>query len=93
MSDEKRVRLRIAGTVQGVFFRVHTREEATRLGLSGWVRNRADGTVEAVAEGPEAALRKLVAWCHIGSPGAEVTGVDDTWEIPTGQCEGFQIRR
>jgi len=90
--NNRRVHLRVAGRVQGVFFRAHTRDEAARLGLSGWVRNREDGTVEAVAEGPEPALRQLVVWCHTGSPGSLVTAVEDTWANFTGELKGFRVR-
>jgi acylphosphatase len=88
----KRVHLRITGLVQGVFFRAHTRDTARSLGLSGWVRNRADGSVEAVAEGPEAALKQLVAWCDQGSPSSRVERVEHSWEEARGELEGFSIR-
>jgi len=87
----KRLHLQITGLVQGVFFRAHTRQEAQRLGLRGWVRNRADGSVEAVAEGPEDALRQLLAWCHRGSPGARVEAVEERWEAPKGEFHVFSI--
>ena len=87
----KRLHLRITGLVQGVFFRAHTRQEAQRLGLVGWVRNRADGSVEAVAEGSEDALRQLAAWCHRGSPSAVVEAVEERWEPPTGELKVFSI--
>jgi acylphosphatase len=78
--------------VQGVNFRWQCRETAERLGLSGWVRNRADGTVEVVAEGRESALAELVAWCHHGPPHADVSGVDERTESARGET-GFAIRR
>lgn len=87
----KRLHLRITGLVQGVFFRAHTRQEARRLGLGGWVRNRADGSVEAVAEGPEDALRQLAAWCQRGSPSARVAAVEERWEAPSGEFTAFSI--
>jgi acylphosphatase len=90
--SERRVHLRIAGRVQGVFFRAHTRDEAVRLGLSGWVRNREDGTVEAMAEGPEEVLRQFVGWCRTGSPSSLVTSVEDAWADSIGEFEGFRIR-
>jgi acylphosphatase len=70
------VRLIITGTVQGVFYRSWTVETASGLGLDGWVRNNADGTVEAVAAGPAEAVDRLVAACHDGPPAARVDGVD-----------------
>lgn len=76
----KRVRthLRVEGRVQGVYFRVSTQAEAQRLGLRGWVRNRRDGTVEVVAEGPTAQVEALVAWAQEGPPASRVDGVEST---------------
>jgi acylphosphatase len=69
------VRLRIEGRVQGVGFRWWVVREATRLALDGWVRNRADGSVEALAMGEESDLRKLAALCRTGPAGAAVRSV------------------
>jgi len=80
----------VSGWVQGVGFRWSVSREARRLGVRGWVRNRSDGTVEAVAEGPEDAVAALVAWCRSGPGGAQVTGVDVTDEAPEG-LSGFEI--
>jgi len=89
--DNIRVRLVIEGRVQGVWFRDSTRREAEALGVYGWVRNRRDGTVEVLAEGPEDRVRKLVAWCHQGSPSARVTRVHESPEQWTGEFNSFQI--
>ena len=70
--DKIRVRLKIEGRVQGVFFRAATLEQAGRLGLKGWVRNCPDGSVEVVAEGERKKIEELVSWCHHGPPGAHV---------------------
>ena len=70
------VHLRIRGRVQGVFFRANARNEATRLGLSGWVRNMPDGSVEALAHGPAAAVADFVDWCAEGPPSARVDSVE-----------------
>ena len=88
----KRVRLEISGVVQGVSYRWAAQREARRLGLVGWVRNRRDGSVEAQAEGEEAALEALVAWAHDGPPGAVVSRVDAEWAEATGEFSGFEIR-
>lgn len=69
------VRVRIEGRVQGVWFRAWTQEEAVRRGLRGWVRNRLDGTVEAVFVGPEAVVDAMIVACHEGPPAALVTDV------------------
>ncbi|KQX07512.1 acylphosphatase [Leifsonia sp. Root1293] len=82
----------VHGGVQGVGFRWFAREEATRLGVTGWVRNNADGTVEAVIEGTDAALEAMLAWLRAGPPEASVTTVDVTDAVPTAS-EGFRIER
>ena len=68
-------RLVITGTVQGVWYRASAAEAAARLGIRGWVRNTADGAVEALAIGTELAIESFVAWCHQGPPKAKVTRV------------------
>ena len=83
----------IRGRVQGVFFRGAMQEEARRLGVAGWVRNRVDGAVEAEAEGERAAVDALVAWAHDGPPSARVSDVDVTWLPPVGSGGGFAVRR
>ncbi len=92
MASGQRLHLRIHGKVQGVFFRVSTREKADSLGLSGWVRNRADGTVEVVAEGPEETIRDLEAWCQVGPEMAHVSRVEATLGEPVGMEGDFEIR-
>ena len=86
-----RLRLRIHGRVQGVFFRYHARERAHSLGLSGWVRNRPDGSVEAVVEGPRDAVERFVAWAHQGPPSAEVDRVEADPEPVEGEIGAFRI--
>jgi acylphosphatase len=81
----------VAGRVQGVWFRDSCRQHALAAGVAGWVRNRPDGTVEAVFEGPPDAVAALVAWCRTGPPLARVTRVDEFEERPTGE-EMFRIR-
>ena len=84
-----RRRLRIHGGVQGVGFRWSCAREAERLGVRGWVANRPDGTVEAVAEGDAEAVQQLVAWAHHGPRHARVDRVDVTEEAPEG-LDGFR---
>lgn len=81
----------IRGLVQGVFFRASCEQEARRAGVAGWVRNRTDGSVEAVFEGPAAAVRQLVDWCHDGPPRAKVEAVEVEAAEPTG-ATGFATR-
>jgi acylphosphatase len=68
-------RLLISGRVQGVNFRESMRWEADRLGVTGWVRNRRDGGVEAVLDGAASAVQAMIEWAHRGPPGARVTDV------------------
>lgn len=77
--------LRISGRVQGVGFRAHMLREAHTLGVTGWVRNRLDGTVEAVAQGPQEAVEAMIAWARRGPPSAVVTELavsDDAGSYP-----------
>jgi acylphosphatase len=77
--------------VQGVWFRDSCRREALTRDVAGWVRNRMDGTVEAVFEGPAPAVAEMVAWCRVGPPRADVSGIDVTEEPPEG-IVGFRVR-
>jgi acylphosphatase len=86
-----RVHLKISGLVQGVCFRYYCREEAERLGLKGFVRNNADGTVEVVAEGGKEAAGSLAAWCRRGPPAARVTNCEEILESATGGFDSFRI--
>ena len=89
---DKRVRVVIHGDVQGVGFRAHCQYQALELGLNGWVRNRWDGTVEALFEGSEEAVDAMVRWCHQGPPAAEVARVDVDPAPAEPAGEGFHIR-
>jgi len=87
-----RVHAFVSGRVQGVWFRASTRDEARRLGLTGWVRNRPDGRVEFVAEGEEGAVEALLAWCRRGGP--PMGRVDDlatTVEAPSQTFTNFEV--
>ncbi len=85
-------RLQIFGRVQGVYYRASTQQEAERLGVSGWVKNRPDGSVEAEAHGPDSAVTALIAWCQYGPPGARVERMEVT-DCPPMTGADFQIAR
>ena len=87
----KRANVRVQGSVQGVFFRVETRDRARSLGVSGWVRNLQDGAVEAVFEGPQERVESMVEWCRRGPAGAQVESIDVDWEDPARE-EGFAVQ-
>jgi acylphosphatase len=89
MDDLVRRRLLVSGRVQGVFYRAGAEREAYRLRLAGSARNRRDGRVEIVVEGLREAVDEFVAWARLGPPRAEVTGVEQTDEPPTG-AKGFR---
>lgn len=91
MADVVRRRVVVSGRVQGVWFRDSCRREAVAAGLHGWVRNTADGDVEAVFEGPGDAVDRLVAWCRSGPPRAVVTDVRVIDESPEGDTR-FAVR-
>ena len=86
-----RVRVVVTGRVQGVWFRDTCRDVARTEGVAGFVRNRADGAVEAEFEGPEAAVERMVAWCRSGPPRARVDGVEVERIEPVG-APAFRIR-
>jgi acylphosphatase len=86
-----RRRLVVHGLVQGVWYRETTRRAAERHGVAGWIRNRSDGTVEAVLEGPEEAVERIVAVCRRGPSRARVESVEVRDEPPEGLV-GFQLR-
>lgn len=88
----QRLRAVVHGDVQGVGFRAYTLREALRLGLTGWVRNTWDGTVEAVAEGPPTALSAFERALHNGPPAADVDRVDTAYTAASGEFRGFHIR-
>jgi len=93
MSEGKRARIFVSGLVQGVFFRDHTRRWASSLGLSGWVRNLADGRVEVMAEGPEKNVRDLISFLGQGPPQARVEDIELEWELYQGEFSDFRILR
>lgn len=82
----------VQGRVHGVYFRHNTGKIANSLGLTGFVRNMGDGSVEVVAEGDEAKLRELVDFCKKGPSGAKVDSVKVEFEEGSGEFSGFEIK-
>lgn len=87
----KRIQMVVRGRVQGVFFRASAQREARQLGLSGWVKNRPDGSVEIVAEGEEDQVKDLLAWSQHGPTTARVDKVETKWRSYTGEFSDFRI--
>ena len=87
----RRRRVVVHGRVQGVFFRGSTVERAREVGVNGWVRNRPDGTVEAVFEGSAEQVAEMVCYCREGPPWARVERVEEFGEAPE-DLEGFGVR-
>ena len=88
-----RAHILVSGKVQGVFFRVETRYEATKRKVSGWIRNTLDDRVEAIFEGTKDDVEKLIDFCRRGPPNAQVTKIEVRWQEYVGEFQGFQIRR
>ena len=89
--EHKHLRAIVRGRVQGVSFRYYTQAQALRLRLTGWVRNRPDGSVEVAAEGPRADLDQLLAWLHHWPPAARVADVQAEWLAAGGALGPFDI--
>jgi acylphosphatase len=87
----KQLQCFVRGRVQGVFFRASVQREARRLGLTGWVKNHPDGSVEFVAEGEEQELKELFGWAQRGPSAARVDRVDTRWRSYTGEFTDFRI--
>jgi acylphosphatase len=88
---KSRAHVYVSGRVQGVFFRHNTKNQAQNRGLTGWVRNLSDGSVEAVFEGDEHAVKSMVEYCHHGPRGADVTKVSVDWEPYRDEFQNFSI--
>ena len=86
------VHVYVTGRVQGVNFRYYTRQQAFELGVSGWVRNVRDGRVEAVFQGDEKQVAKILKWCEGGPSSARVDNVEVEWEEPSEPLSGFETR-
>lgn len=87
-----RAHIYVKGNVQGVGFRHFVTRVAGQAGVVGWVRNLEDGRVEAVGEGPEAAVKQWVETCRKGPPFAKVEGCEVAWEKPEGKFKDFDVR-
>jgi len=87
----QRAHITVHGSVQGVFFRHNTKRQALNLGLKGYVRNKGDGTVEVVAEGPEEKIKDLIEFCNKGPEAADVRKVNVNFEKPKNEFEGFEV--
>ena len=90
--EQLRAHVIVHGRVQGVWFRASTKDEADRLGVTGWVRNLPDGSVEAVFEGDKKKVEEIVGWCHRGPSGANVSKVEIVWEPYRSEDSYFDIR-
>jgi acylphosphatase len=90
--DTVRRRVVVRGEVQGVFFRDSTRNEAESRGVSGWVKNRDDGAVEAVFEGPKEAVEAMLEWCRSGPARADVEDMDVSVDEDPDGLSGFEVR-
>jgi len=90
--EQLRAHVIIHGLVQGVWFRASTKDEADRLGVTGWVRNQPAGSVEAVFEGEKKKVEEIVGWCHRGPSGASVSKVEIVWEPYSREFVHFDIR-
>lgn len=91
MTTQIRAHVNISGRVQGVGFRASTRYQARGLNVTGWVRNRINGQVEAVFEGDEAQVKAMVAWCQHGNAPARVSDVQVKYLPATGEFNDFRI--
>jgi acylphosphatase len=90
-TPKARAHVIVSGKVQGVFFRAETQRAAEERNVTGWVRNRRDGTVEAVFEGTERSVLSMVEWCKGGSPQAVVSDVAVDWSDYKGEFNRFEI--
>ncbi len=91
MSNNVRAHAIITGKVQGVWFRVETQQAARSHGVNGWVRNKMDGSVEAVFEGYESNVQATLAWCQKGPPHSRVDEVAVTWQEFVGDLSDFSV--
>jgi acylphosphatase len=91
MTDKIQVKLIIQGRVQGVFYRAHIQKAAKEIGVTGYVKNRPDGSVEAVFQGGQASVDKMIQWCWTGSPACAVSDVSVEKNPILSDFESFTI--
>jgi len=87
-----RLRAQVTGRVQGVYFRDTTQRQAASLGLTGWVKNQADGSVAVLAEGPRPQLETLLQFLHVGPTHARVDRVSAEWLTATDEFTTFEVQ-
>ena len=87
-----RVRIKVYGLVQSVFFRFNTKEKADELGLKGWVRNKGDGSVEILTEGTDEKVKELVKWCKDGPGMSRVDKVEVEEDVTKEKLRKFEIK-
>ncbi|MDQ3847720.1 MAG: acylphosphatase [Thermoproteota archaeon] len=92
IGKKTRAHVFIKGKVQGVYFRQNTKQVATKHKVNGWVRNLLDGRVEAIFEGDNIDVNKVMEWCHVGPPNSIVDDVEVRFEKYTGEFAGFTIK-
>ncbi|MEM7609328.1 MAG: acylphosphatase [Myxococcota bacterium] len=90
---QKRIQLIVRGRVQGVYYRATAQREARQNGLTGWVKNRGDGSVEIVAEGEEDAVKDFLSWAQTGPSTARVDKVETKWRSYTGEFSDFRVAK
>ena len=90
-SKKIRARVVVSGLVQGVYFRQNTKDIASEHFVRGWVRNLRDGRVEALLEGDETSVRRVIEWCHKGPPKGRVESVDAEYQTYSGEFKDFTI--
>ncbi|MBD3425912.1 MAG: acylphosphatase [Candidatus Omnitrophica bacterium] len=92
MREIDRAHVIVSGAVQGVLFRSNARDMAEHYGLTGWIKNRWDGSVEAYVEGEKSDIDKIISWFYKGPPSARVDKVEVVWEKATGEFDGFAVK-
>ncbi len=83
--------IKVSGRVQGVGFRYSARKAALKFGISGWVRNSHDGSVEILCEGEENRINKFLSWLEMGPPGSNVSGIEKKAVVYRGHYTSFSI--